>query len=242
MAAEIAPDRANSPGRDMYSLRINQPKRRVGADMVEKYREIPAAVVGDSMLRIQAAGAAVRPMHGGGTVLAGPAYTVRTRPGDNLFVHKAIDLALPGDIVVVDAGGALDNAIVGEMMLTHAETRGLAGVVVYGAIRDSGHVRNHTFPVYASGVTLRGPFQSGPGHVNVPIAIAGMVIEPGDLLLGDDDGLICIPFDEVDALYPQARKRFEGENAQRDRVRNGTVDRKWIDERLEAAPYSIEIE
>jgi len=226
----------------MYALKINQPKRRVSAELVAKYREIPAAVVGDCMARIQSAGAGVRPMHAGGTVLAGPAYTVKTRPGDNLFVHKAIDLAQPGDIIVVDAGGALDNAIVGEMMLTHAETRGLGGVVIYGAIRDSGHVRNHPFPVYAAGVTLRGPFQSGPGHVNVPIGIAGMAIEPGDLLLGDDDGLICIPYDEVEALYPEAYKRFEGENAQRDRVRNGTVDRKWIDDRLAAAPYTVEIE
>src|SRR5690606_3299130 len=111
----------------MYALKINQPRRRVSAELVAKYRELPAAGVGDGMARIQSAGAAVRPMHAGGTVLAGPAYTVKTRPGDNLFVHKAIDLAQPGDIIVVDAGGALDNAIVGEMMLTHAETRGLGG-------------------------------------------------------------------------------------------------------------------
>jgi regulator of RNase E activity RraA len=226
----------------MVSLKIKQPSRRVSPEMVAKYREIPAAVVGDCMLRIQGGGALLRPMHAGGTVLAGPAYTVRTRPGDNLFVHKAIDLAQPGDIIVVDAGGALDNAIVGEMMLTHAETRGLGGVVIYGAIRDSGHVKNHPFPVYAAGVNLRGPFQSGPGWVNVPISIAGLVIQPGDLMLGDDDGLICIPYDEVDALYAESHKRLQGENAQRERVRNGTVDRTWIDDRLKAAPYTIEIE
>ncbi len=224
----------------MTSLVINQPDRRVSAEMVEKFREIPAAVVGDCMNRIQAGGAQLRPMHGGGTVLAGPAYTVKTRPGDNLFVHKAIDLAQPGDIIVVDAGGALDNAIVGEMMLTHAETRGLGGVVIYGAIRDSGHVKGHPFPVFASGVTLRGPFQSGPGHINVPIGIAGMVVMPGDLILGDDDGVICIPYDELDTLYAESYKRLQGENAQRERVRNGTVDRTWIDGRLDAAPYKIE--
>mgnify|MGYP000297795950 CR=1 FL=1 len=226
----------------MLSLKIQQPKRRVSAETVEKYREIPAAVIGDCMARIEAGGAQLRPMYAGGRALAGPAYTVKTRPGDNLFVHKAIDFAQPGDIIVVDAGGQLDNAIVGEMMLTHAETRGLGGVIIYGAIRDSGHVSRHSFPVFASGVTLRGPFQSGPGHVNVPISIAGMVIEPGDLLIGDDDGVICIPFDQVETLYPHAHKRLQGENAQRDRVRNGTVDRAWIDDRLAAAPYTIEIE
>lgn len=226
----------------MHSLKIRQPERRVSAETVEKYRQIPAAVIGDCMARIEAGGAQLRPMHTGGKVLAGPAYTVKTRPGDNLFVHKAIDLAHPGDIIVVDAGGQLDNAIVGEMMLTHAETRGLGGVVIYGAIRDSGHVSNHTFPVFACGVTLRGPFQSGPGHVNMPISIGGMVVEPGDLIIGDADGLICIPYDDVDTIYPDAYKRFEGENAQRDRVLNGTVDRAWIDDRLAAAPYTIEIE
>lgn len=226
----------------MYTLKVSQPKRRVSADIIAKYREVPAAVIGDCMHRIQAGGAALRPMHAGGGVLAGPAYTVKTRPGDNLFVHKAIDLAQPGDIIVVDAGGALDNAIVGEMMLTHAETRGIGGVIIYGAIRDSGHVRNHTFPVFAAGITLRGPFQSGPGHVNCPISIASMVIEPGDLLIGDDDGLICVPFDDVEALYPDCAKRLDGENAQRERVRNGTVDRKWIDGRIEASPYTVDFE
>jgi len=226
----------------MPSLKIREPKRRVSAEWVDKFREIPAAVVGDNMARIEAAGASVRPMHAGGTVLAGPAYTVKARPGDNLFVHKAIDLASPGDIIVVDAGGALDNAIVGEMMLTHAETRGIAGVIIHGAIRDYSHVRNHTFPVFACGVTLRGPYQSGPGRINDTIAIAGMTVEPGDLLLGDDDGVICIPYDQVEAVYPGAYKTLQGEKAQRERVRNGTVERSWIDDRLAAMPYDVEYE
>jgi regulator of RNase E activity RraA len=224
----------------MYALKINQPKRRVAAAHVAKYRDIPTAVVGDCMARILAAPATVRPMHAGGKVLAGPAYTVTTRPGDNLFVHRAIDLAQPGDVIVVDAGGALDNAIMGEMMLTHAETRGLAGVIINGAIRDAGHVRNHTFPVFAAGVTLRGPFQSGPGHVNVPIAVGVMAVQPGDLILGDDDGVICVPFEQVEAIYSDAHKRLAGENAQRDRVRNGTVDRKWIEDKIASSPYSVE--
>ena len=130
----------------MYSLKIREPKRRVSPEALDKYRAIPSAVIGDCMLRLQGVGGAVRPMHADGTVLAGPAYTVKARPGDNLFVHKAIDLASPGDVIVVDAGGHLDNALVGEMMLTHAETRKLAGVVIYGAIRDAGHVSNHSFP------------------------------------------------------------------------------------------------
>lgn len=224
----------------MTNLRVMQPKRRVSPETVEKFRVVPAAVISDCMSRLAAGGASLRPMHAGGKVLAGPAFTVKTRPGDNLFVHKAIDTALPGDIIVVDAGGDLTNAIVGEMMLTHAETRGIAGVVIYGAIRDYGHVKNHTFPVFAAGVTHRGPLHDGPGEINVPIAISGMVIEPGDLMIGDDDGLMCIPYDETEIVYPAAAKRLAGENAQRERVRNGTVDRRWIDDCLAKIDYTVE--
>jgi len=224
----------------MTNLRVMQPSRRVSPEMVEKFKVIPAAAISDSMSRLAAGGADLRPMHAGGTVLAGPAFTVKTRPGDNLFVHKAIDTAKPGDIIVVDAGGELTNAIVGEMMLTHAETRGLGGVVIYGAIRDSGHVKNHPFPVFAAGVTHRGPYHDGPGEVNVPIAINGMVIQPGDLMIGDDDGLLCIPYDEVEMVYAEAAKRLEGENAQRVRVRTGTVDRKWIDDCLAKIDFKVD--
>lgn len=219
---------------------IVQPPRRVSPETVEKFRDIPTAVIGDCMSRLFAAGPRIRPMHAQGTVLVGPAYTVHTRPGDNLFIHKAIDSALPGDVVVVDAGGDCTNSLMGEMMLTHSETRGLAGVVIDGAIRDSGHVGHHHFPVFAAGVTQRGPYQTGPGELNVPIAIGGLVVMPGDLIVGDDDGVICVPYDLTEQIHEEASKRLAGENAQRDRVRNGTVDRKWIDDRLDAMPFAFE--
>jgi len=219
---------------------ILQPARRVSPETVEKYREIPTAVIGDCMGRLFAAGLRIRPMHAGGTVLVGPAYTVHTRPGDNLFIHKAIDSALPGDVIVVDAAGDCTNSLMGEMMLTHSETRGLAGVVLDGAIRDSGHVGNHPFPVFAAGVTQRGPYQTGPGELNVPVSVGGLVVMPGDLIVGDEDGVICVPFDLTETIYEEAAKRLAGETAQRDRVRNGTVDRKWIDDRLATIPFPFD--
>jgi RraA family protein len=224
----------------MSSLRVYPLRKRVSNELVNKFRGLPAAAISDSMSRLTAGGATLRPMHFGATVLVGPAFTVKTRPGDNLFVHKAIDTALPGDIIVVDAGGQLTNAIVGEMMLTHAETRGIAGVVIYGAIRDSGHVCKHNFPVFAAGITHRGPHHDGPGEINVSIAIDGMVIAPGDMIFGDEDGLLCIPFDDAEAVCVEATKRLEGENAQRERVRNGTVDRKWIDDCLANIDHKVE--
>lgn len=216
-----------------------QPPRRVSHDIIAKFREIPVAVISDCMGRLSAGGPRIRPMHAGDVIMAGPAYTVKTRPGDNLFVHKAIDSALPGDIVVVDAGGDLTNALMGEMMLTHSETRGLGGVVLDAAIRDSGHVQGHGFPVFAAGVTHRGPYQTGPGELNVTVAIGGMVVAPGDLIVGDRDGVICVPFEMTQIVYEEAATRLAGENAQRERVRNGTVDRKWIDDRLATIPFKV---
>ena len=128
-------------------------------------------------------------MHAGG-VLAGPAFTVKTRPGDNLMIHKALDLADAGDVIVVDGGGDLTNALIGEMMVAHAQKRGIAGLVLNGSIRDYDAIHAGTYPVFAAGITHRGPYKDGPGEINVPIAIDGMVIEPGDLIVGDGDGLL----------------------------------------------------
>ncbi len=108
------------------------------------------------------------------------------------MIHKAIALAQPGDVIVVDGGGDLTNALIGEIMVSYAATRGIAGFVIDGAIRDVDMIRAGTFPVYAAGVTHRGPYKDGPGEINVPIAIDGMVIQPGDLIVGDADGVLCV--------------------------------------------------
>ena len=116
------------------------------------------ANVSNSHARISAAGTRIRPMHRSGR-LAGPALTVRTRPGDNLMLHKAIDMAAPGDVIVVDAGGDLTDSLMGELMLAHAIRRGVAGFVLDGAIRDSQSLHERNLPVFAAGVTHRGPHQ-----------------------------------------------------------------------------------
>ena len=172
-----------------------------------------------------------RGMHASG-VLAGPALTVKTRPGDNLMVHKAIDIAEQGHVIVVDAGGDLTNAIIGEMMLSHAVKRGVAGFVINGAIRDVAAIRKGITPVYAAGVTLRGPYKNGPGEINNTIAIAGMVIEPGALMLGDEDGFLCIPFDEVSTVLANSQAKHKAEVTQMAAIHAGTSNRKWVDETL----------
>ena len=215
----------------MIGFRILERRRQVAAHVVAQFREIPVANVSDSMSRLTAGGARLRPMHGGGP-MAGPALTVKTRPGDNLMVHKALDLAAPGDVIVVDAGGDLTNAIIGEIMSTYARARGVAGIVIDGAIRDADAIRAGTFPVYAAGVTHRGPYKDGPGEINVPVALDGMVIEPGDLVLGDGDGLLCVPFDATAAVYALASEKVKVEARELAAAGRGALERAWVDARL----------
>ena len=164
--------------------------------------------------------------------MVGPALTVKTRPGDNLLVHKALNVAEPGDVIVVDAGGDLTNAIIGEIMASYAASRGIAGIVINGAIRDCEMLRAGRFPVFAAGVTHRGPHKSGPGEINVPVAIGGLVIEPGDLVLGDGDGVHAVPYDRVSDVHAIALQRHAEEAAEMERIAKGTCDRSWVDRAL----------
>lgn len=208
-------------------FRVLKQHRKVAAEWVERYRAVPVANISDSMNRMTAGGASVHAMHRKG-VLVGPALTVKARPGDNLMLHHALDIAQPGDVIVVDAGGDLSNALIGEMMVAYAIKKGVAGIVINGAIRDAASIGAGDFPVFAAGVTHRGPYKDGPGEVNVPIAIDGMVIEPGDLVIGDEDGLLCVPFDEVGEVYDRAYEKHAAEQKQLEQIALGANDRSWV--------------
>ena len=183
------------------------------------------------MLRLTAGGSRIRPMHKSGQ-LAGPALTVKTRPGDNLMLHKAIDIAEPGDIVVCDAGGDLTNSLMGELMLAHAVKRGVGGFVLNGAIRDAEAFLDVNLPVFAAGVTHRGPYKDGPGEINVSVAIDGMVIEPGDLIIGDWDGVLAVPLNEVDIILKKTEEKQDAEIKEMKRIKAGEWDRGWVDKIL----------
>lgn len=215
----------------MIGFRILPRERAVSPEVVERFRSLPVANVSDSMARMTAGGPRLRPMHKGG-MLAGPALTVKTRPGDNLMIHRALDFASPGDVVVVDGGGDLTNALIGELMAAYAQTRGIAGIVLNGAIRDAGWIAAHDFPVYAAGITHRGPYKDGPGEINVPIAIDGMVIAPGDLVIGDEDGLLSVAFDEVETVYAAAHAKQQAEQKQMQAIEERRYDRAWVVETL----------
>ncbi|WP_353149413.1 RraA family protein [Pollutimonas bauzanensis] len=217
----------------MIGFQIHQRSRAVDADTVKRFKELPVANVSDMMSRMYAGGANLRPMHDG-TYMAGPAVTVRCRPGDNLLVHKALEVAGPGDVIVVDAGGDLTNAIIGEIMVAYAQKRGLAGIVIHGAIRDSAEIGRGSFPVFAAGVTHRGPYKDGPGEINSTICLGGMTIQPGDLIIGDADGLLCVPFEITQEVYKQTVEKHVIEEKMLADIDAGTYDASWVDMRLKA--------
>lgn len=214
-----------------WGFRVLKRLNKVDEATVDLFRSLPVAIVSDCLSRMAAGGNRIRPMHAGGG-LAGPALTVKTRPGDNLMVHKAIDLAEPGDVLVVDAGGDLTNAIIGEMMVAHAINRKIAGIVINGAIRDSKAIGEGPFPVHAAGITHRGPYRNGPGEINVDISIDGMVVCPGDLIIGDEDGVLAIPLRDAAAIHAAASARKAEEDAVMAKIAKGENDRSWVDSEL----------
>ncbi|MEJ2122518.1 MAG: RraA family protein [Alphaproteobacteria bacterium] len=214
-------------------FRILYRQRVAPKALIEAFSKLPVANVSDSMMRVTAGGPRLRPMHTSGG-MAGPALTVRTRPGDNLMLHKAIDIAEPGDVIVVDAGGDLTNSLIGEMMVSHAIKRGVAGFVIDGAIRDADAFKKINLPIFAAGVTHRGPYKDGPGEINVPISLDGMVIKPGDIMIGDADGVLCVPLIEADEILEKSKAKLEAETRQMKAIAEGTNDRSWVDAALKA--------
>lgn len=212
-------------------FRILPVRKRVDKQLVDQFRDVVTPHISDNLNRIHAVANQLRPFHREGKLI-GTALTVKTRPGDNLLVHKAIDMAQPGEVIVVDAGGDTTNAIVGEIMLRLAIKQGIRGFIIDGAIRDTAAFTSGDFPVYARGITHRGPYKDGPGEINVPVSIGGMVIHPGDLLLGDEDGIAVVPLEAAEEVLTKVKQQEVKEAEMMESIENGTVDRSWVDEML----------
>ena len=177
--------------------------------LIDLFRDAPTAVISDNLDRLAGLDG-LRPFHRKGH-LVGPARTVRTRPGDNMFIHKMLDLVQPGDVVVVAGEGDVSRALVGEIMKTIAERRGVAGFVIDGAIRDSSAFAASDFPCFARGVNHRGPYKDGPGALDVPVAISGNVVSPGDIVVGDEDGVVTFSAAIAADLATTVRKQLAKE-------------------------------
>ena len=174
--------------------RIKKNIVRPDRSLVEAFRGIPVANIDDCMNRLSAVQAELCPMNS--SPLLGTAFTVKCPAGDNLMFHKALDLAQPGDVLVIAAGGSMSRALCGEIMATYARSRGIAGFIIDGCVRDRDELAQFTdFPVYAKGVIPNGPYKNGPGEINFPVSVGGQVICPGDILVGNHSYTMPDPTD-----------------------------------------------
>lgn len=206
--------------------KINRPSQ----ELVKSFAGIPVANIDDCMNRSACLDAKIRPMNQ--APLLGTALTVKARPGDNLLTYKAIQLAQPGDVIVIATQGETSNAIIGELMITWAQERGVAGFVIDGAVRDADALRNMDIPVYAAGVTPNGPYKEGPGEINVPVSLHGAVVNPGDILAGDGDGVIAISPKEAADIVAKAKAVIEKEAGIMKAIKENAWDTSWVDKML----------
>lgn len=206
--------------------KINRPAR----ELIDSFAAIPVANIDDCMNRTACLDAKIRPMNQ--ARLLGTALTVKARPGDNLLTYKAIQLAQPGDVIVIATQGETSNAIIGELMITWAQRKGVAGFVIDGAIRDADAIANMSIPVYAAGVNPNGPYKEGPGEINVPVALHGVVVHPGDILVGDGDGVIAINPQEAAEILQKAKAVADKEAGIMKAIQADSWDTSWVDKML----------
>lgn len=203
--------------------------------LIEAFSHLPAANIADTMGRSCAMNPRIRLMSGAKGIMVGPALTVKARAGDNLLIHQALDISLPGDIIVVSNDEDQTRALMGEIMFTYAKyQRKLGGLVLDGPVRDLDNLCTLDLPVYATGSTPGGPHKDGPGEVNVPISCGGISVSPGDIIVADADGIIVIPLKDAPAVLEAAKKFHIQDAAKAEAAKNGTSNRAWVKASLDA--------
>ena len=221
-----------------YRLRRDFVRPRAETVGALEHYDTPA--ISDLMNRLYTMVPTIRSMTGPGR-LAGPACTVKVYPGDNLMVHKSLDLARPGDVIVVDTSASSLTAVLGDLVCTKARHRGIRGFVVDGLIRDLPAIHAlGDFPVFARGVTPIGPLHRGPGELNYPISAGGIVVSPGDVVVGDLNGVVVVPRDIADALVQRLEERSAREASYTAAVARGDFSNEWVDAILRDGGVAVE--
>ena len=207
------------------------PRKEAFQEGISALTGLATSVVSDVMGRTIGA-VSILPVNKSSVSVCGNAVTVSVRAGDNLLIHKALQILKSGDVLVVDGGGDITRALFGEIMMTVAKSKGAIGCVFDGAIRDVDAFEKHKFPCWARGVNMRGPYKDGPGSINTSISIGGMVVNPGDVILGDCDGIIAL---SPSIALEAAKLGKEKETAERKTIQSildGQYNDAWVDATL----------
>lgn len=211
--------------------RINREIDRPDRRLIHLFKDVPVPNIGDCMNRMGALSSSIHAMNN--SRMMGSAYTVSCPAGDNLLFYYALDHAQPEDVIVVANNGYTERALCGEIMVTMAKARGLAGIVVDGAIRDKKEISQMDFPVFAAASSPNGPYKNGPGEINVPVSVGGKVINPGDILIGDENGIVVFNKNEAEEIYQKAKAVMEKEAGMIRRIQEtGGLDLQWMYEKL----------
>jgi len=211
-------------------FRILPAPPRLSADLVARFRGMASPNLADAMGRFHFMDPKIRSRSG--LPLCGLAVTVLCRPGDNLMVHKALQVAEPGDVVVVNTCGNTTSAVFGELMCHTAAAKGLGGIIVDGAVRDVDGIRRLGLPAFSRSVSPGACDKDGPGEINVPIACGNTVVMPGDIVVGDDDGITVVPRDLAGQVLPLVDALVKREQARITEIQRGVLYRPEIDEAL----------
>lgn len=206
--------------------------KRAPKELIERFEKHDTCKIGDAMGRYGIMHYEIKPISRGMRVV-GSAVTVLTKPGDVLFLYKVTEVIHPGDIVVVDAGGLREFACMGEGFLGLMKDRGLTGFVIDGSVRDSKGILELDIPVFCRGICISVNGSSGPGAINVPIQCGGVTVRPGDIIVGDDDGVVVVPLENAKEIANAADAHLQGELSRLEMLKSGS---KSIDELYDLSP------
>ena len=210
-------------------FRIRQTIQRPSPELVDSFRRFDGPMVSDLMNRLYTMRPAIQNMTDLELMpLVGPACTIKVFPGDNLMVHAALDVARPGDVLVIDAGGSHMNAIIGDLISNKAKHRGLAGFIIDGLVRDIDGIREAGIPVFARGITPVGPLHRGPGEINFPVQCGGIVVNPGDLIFADSNGVVVVPQEIAPELLKRCEQKTAKEEQYVEAVKRGEFSNVWV--------------
>lgn len=210
-------------------FRVRTSFDRLTPELMKQFLDFPTPDISDLLNRLYAVDPQIRCLTGAHHRVCGPACTIKTFPGDNLMVHKSLDVLEPGDVVIVDAGGSHLNAVLGDLISTKAKHRGAQGFVIDGLVRDLPSIIELDLPVFARGTTPIGPLHRGPGEINFPICCGGVVVNPGDLIVGDAMGVIVVPQDIAEDLLQRLQSHAAANESYFQSVKRGDFSNAWVD-------------